>query len=78
VVREFGESREAFASRAAAFAPSFARLSDAVVRTRLARSARPLERAAELADSVRRELSARRGARAWLAYLSPFDWTRSR
>lgn len=78
VVREFGESREAFAARAAAFAPSFAPLSDAVVRTRLARSARPLERAAELADSVRRELVARRGARAWLAYLSPFDWTRSR
>jgi transglutaminase-like putative cysteine protease len=79
LTRRFGESREAFAARVAAAAPSFTALTRDHVGSRFGRTPAPREAVAKLAEAARRELALAvpRGRRL-LGLLNPFSWLRSR
>jgi transglutaminase-like putative cysteine protease len=76
--RERGETREAFAARSAAVAPSFGELTWLHLAGRFGRHPPDTRRGRALARTVARELRGRLGARRWLGVLAPWRWRRSR
>lgn len=78
LVRQPGETREAFARRAAPLAPSFERLTALHLGARFGRRPSEPGEARRLARAVAGELAARGGRRRWLGLLAPFRWRASR
>ncbi|HMI94851.1 MAG TPA: transglutaminase domain-containing protein, partial [Polyangiales bacterium] len=78
--REYGESREAFATRVAATSPSFGALTALHVAARFGRAAdAPRAQLHSLERDVARELASRVPAgRRWAGVLNPYSWLGSR
>ncbi|MBP7149157.1 MAG: transglutaminase domain-containing protein [Acidobacteria bacterium] len=76
--RRPGETREAFAERARAVAPSVAPLTRLHLAAHFGRGAVDPQRARNMARNVAAELQRRGGWRRWLGMLDPWSWRSSR